>query len=92
MNTMLDFVKEQLPEGAVLEKVKELYDKYRTAPAPVREKKDLLVLSGNGMRRNRHLQRMAGQVFGMETRLSRREEEAACGAALAGILTWEEQR
>ena len=29
MNTMLDFVKEQLPGGAVLEKVKELSDKYR---------------------------------------------------------------
>ena len=79
--------------GGVLEgMVSELYDKYRTAAAPVREKKDLLVLSGNGMRRNRHLQRMAGRVFGMETRLSRREEEAACGAALAGILAWEEQR
>ena len=87
-----NFTPEMLLGGVLEGMVSELYDKYRTAAAPVREKKDLLVLSGNGMRRNRHLQRMAGRVFGMETRLSRREEEAACGAALAGILAWEEQR
>lgn len=41
-----------------------------------------MIGSGNGLRKNPHLQRVFGQVFGCRLLLSENEEEAACGAAL----------
>ena len=38
------------------------------------------------------MERLLNQVNAELFDMSRREEEAACGAALAGILAWEEQR
>ena len=36
------------------------------------------------MRRNRHLQAITAEKFGMELELSSLTEEASCGAAIAG--------
>ena len=47
-------------------------------------RKSAIVASGNGMRKNRHLQRITAEKFGMELELSALTEEAACGAAIAG--------
>ena len=41
-----------------------------------------LVGSGNAMRRNSRLQRMAGEMFGLPFTMSEYVEEAAIGAAL----------
>ena len=45
----------------------------------------MIVASGNGMRKNEDLQRIASEKFQMTLRLADRTEEAACGAALAGL-------
>ncbi len=44
-------------------------------------KPEAMIGSGNGLRRNRHLQRAFERVFSCPMTLSRCEEEAACGAA-----------
>ncbi len=58
----------------------ELYDRYLAMGL----KKSSIVASGNGMRRNRHLQAITAEKFGMELELSSLTEEASCGAAIAG--------
>ena len=42
----------------------------------------ILVGSGNGMRKNALMQRLAGEMFGMKVEIPAFTEEAACGAAL----------
>lgn len=42
---------------------------------------EMLILSGNGFRKNRHLSRIAEKKFGMKAVLAECCEEAACGAA-----------
>ena len=44
-----------------------------------------IIASGNGMRLNPALQRITETCFGMGLALSDRTEEAACGAAIAGL-------
>ena len=53
-----------------------------------------IIASGNGLRRNPALQQIAAEKFRMEVRLSPNTEEAACGAAMAGLvavgrMSWE---
>ena len=53
-----------------------------------------IIASGNGMRRNPALQRIMAEKFRMEVQLSPNTEEAACGAAMAGLaavggMSWE---
>ena len=45
----------------------------------------ILVGSGNGMRKNPLMQRLAGEMFGMTVELPAFTEEAACGAALCAM-------
>ena len=63
----------------------ELLGLYRTMAAGLNVSRSKIVASGNGMRRNEALQRITSEAFGMELRLSAHTEEAACGAALAGL-------
>ncbi len=50
------------------------------------EKTDTIVCSGNGIRKNKALQRVASEVFGAEIKIPRYEEEAAYGAALTSLV------
>lgn len=43
---------------------------------------DFIVGSGNALRRNKSMQRIAKKIFGIEVRLSDNGEEAARGAAI----------
>ncbi len=45
-----------------------------------------MIASGNGFRRNRHLQNIFSRKFSMTLQLAAQEEEAACGAARAGMI------
>lgn len=45
-----------------------------------------IVCSGNGIRKNKALQKVASEVFGAEIKIPRYEEEAAYGAALASLV------
>lgn len=60
------------------EELFQLYQSYRAAGG----NSPVLIGSGNGLRKNRHLQQCICQKFGMPLTLSRCEEEAATGAAL----------
>ena len=45
-----------------------------------------IVCSGNGIRKNKALQKIASEVFGAEIKIPRYEEEAAYGAALTSLV------
>lgn len=49
-------------------------------------KPDTIVCSGNGIRKNKALQKIASEVFGAEIKIPRYEEEAAYGAALTSLV------
>lgn len=59
----------------------ELYGMYRGFLDAGGKKPTQMIGSGNGLRKNRHLQRAFERVFSCPMELSRYEEEAACGAA-----------
>ena len=59
----------------------ELYGMYRGYLDAGGRKPSMMVGSGNGLRKNRHLQKAFEHVFSCPMTLSRFEEEAACGAA-----------
>ena len=50
------------------------------------EKAETIVCSGNGIRKNKALQRVASEVFDAEIKIPRYEEEAAYGAALSSLV------
>ncbi|MDD5863841.1 MAG: FGGY family carbohydrate kinase [Firmicutes bacterium] len=60
----------------------ELYDLYRGYLEKGGKAPEMLIGSGNGLRKNPHLCRTFARVFGCPLTLSPCEEEAACGAAL----------
>lgn len=65
----------------------ELYERYQTMLGGKQSTHTRMIGSGNGIRKNVHLQKIAAEKFGMELELSRCTEEAACGAAIAAFTT-----
>ena len=65
--------------------VGELHGFYRTMTELTGRKAGVLVGSGNGMRKNPLMQKIAGEVFGLNVELPVYTEEAACGAALCAM-------
>lgn len=63
----------------------ELYGFYEEITRFTGRQAKILVGSGNGMRKNALMQRLAGEVFGMRVELPEFMEEAACGAALCAM-------
>lgn len=73
--------------GGVLEGMaEELYKMYRKIEKGLAGPKTRMVASGNGIRKNRHLQEVMSEKFGMSLELAKREEEAAYGAAVSGLI------
>ncbi len=68
--------------GVLYGMVEELYGMYRA----MGEKRNGIVGSGNGVRKNKALIRIAEQVFGGRLRVPLYTEEAACGAALFALV------
>lgn len=64
----------------------ELFARYQAMEGSLSHHKDLLVASGNGLRRNKGLQRIMREKFSMKMILAKYEEEAAYGAAKAAAL------
>lgn len=60
----------------------ELYDMYTGIDDKLLTGKTVMVASGNGIRKNRHLQHIMEEKFGMKLQLAENKEEAAFGAAL----------
>ena len=64
----------------------ELYQMYRKMEKGIAGEKKTMIASGNGLRRNRHLQEIMAERFSMRLELAEQKEEAAYGAALAGMI------
>lgn len=76
-----NFTPENLVYGVLRGMVQELYGMYEQIVKAGCDRADILVASGNGLRKNRVLQEISSEMFGAELVLSQYEEEAACGAA-----------
>jgi len=90
-----NFTPQGLARGVLEGMARELLERYRTMERGLGVKRSHIVASGNGMRRNPALQRIAGEMFGMTLSLSPNTEEAASGAATAGaaaigLVKWED--
>jgi sedoheptulokinase len=74
------------PENLVLSfqdgMARELYDLYRLFPEPLKERVQMLVCSGNGVRKNKALQQFLEKYFKHPVHIPVYEEEASYGAAL----------
>ncbi|MDO4338200.1 MAG: FGGY family carbohydrate kinase [Eubacteriales bacterium] len=61
--------------------LQELYEQYQTMSRLTGKKAAYLVGSGNGLRRNPIMQKLAEEIFGLPLGIPEYQEEAACGAA-----------
>lgn len=77
-----NFTPENLTCGVLEGMVAELLGMYRAMQAHCGR----LIASGNGVRRNPALQRIAQRMFGMPLRIPAHKEEAAFGAALYALI------
>lgn len=80
------FTPQALIYGVLDGMAQELYELYGRMEKGVRMPKGRIVASGNGIRRNRHLQEIVGKKFKMSLQMAEHEEEAAYGAALSGMI------
>lgn len=80
-----NFTPAELVRGVLNGMAQELLDHYYAMNPGLAVKHKRIIASGNGMRRNLYLQQIAAERFGMELALSTQPEEAACGAAMAGL-------
>ena len=71
--------------GVILGILGELHGMYEEMTRLTGRQAKILVGSGNGMRKNELMQRLAGEMFGMRVELPEFKEEAACGAALCAM-------
>lgn len=82
-----NFTPAALTYGFLNGMVRELYERYRVIESGLGIRRSAILASGNGMRRNSRLQKMTEEVFALPLTLSSETEEAACGAAIAGLIS-----
>lgn len=63
----------------------ELYSMYRQIDEDVIKNKEIMVVSGNGIRKNIYLQYIMEEKFGLKLQPAENKEEAAYGAAMTGM-------
>ena len=71
--------------GMILGILEELDGYYAKMQKMSEKKASVLVGSGNGIRRNPLMRRLAEELFGMPMRIPAFQEEAAAGAALSAL-------
>ena len=81
-----NFTPGALISGVLNGMAEELYKMYRKIEKGLSGSRSRMVASGNGIRKNRHLQEIMSEKFGMSLELAKREEEAAYGAAVSGMI------
>lgn len=81
-----NFTPVNLIVGTLQEIARELFNLYEKMYEIKQVKATTLVGSGNGIRRNKHLQRMFEELFNLKLRIPVYEEEAAYGAALFSLV------
>ena len=80
-----NFTPAALTRGVLEGMAQELLTLYEIMRKGLGVRRSRIIASGNGMRLNPALQKITSAKFGMDLTLSDRTEEAACGAALAGL-------
>ena len=81
-----NFTPGNLVNGVLCGMAEELWQLYRSIDTDQEGEEKQLLASGNGLRKNTRLQRIMSERFGMPLTVSDRTEEAACGAAAAGLV------
>ena len=81
-----NFTPGQFALGVLHGMIDELYAMYRSYLQAGLPAKTVMIGSGNGLRKNRHLQRIGSQTFGIALHMTDRTEEAAVGAAMFAAL------
>ncbi len=81
-----NFTPEAFVYGVLDGMADELYAMYHKIAKGIGDSRNTIIASGNGIRKNRHLQDIMGKKFGMSLQMAENEEEAACGAAFAGMI------
>lgn len=87
-----NFTPQALVYGVLEGMARELCDMYGLIRRGTGIRAENMVGSGNGLRKNPVLQEIFRRMFEAEFTLSACEEEAACGAALAGASAGQEER
>ncbi|MBQ8075602.1 MAG: hypothetical protein IJ237_06415 [Oscillospiraceae bacterium] len=80
-----NFTPANLIDGVLSGMAEELYQYYSSIQKETGLERSRLLASGNGLRKNVFLQQKMSERFGMPLTVSEQIEEAACGAALAGL-------
>lgn len=83
---MQNFTPAELVYGVLYGMAEELHEMYMDIEKTTGKKVQKIIASGNGLRKNPGLQKIVGECFGMQLKMSSQEEEAACGAAMAGLI------
>jgi len=65
----------------------ELYEMYESGISVSEERPCTLIASGNGIRKNKTLQRIVSEYFGMEIKIPKHKEEAAYGSAIFSLTS-----
>ena len=73
--------------GVMTGMAEELYEMYETGISGCEERPGLLIASGNGIRKNKTLQRIMSEFFGMEIKIPKHKEEAAYGSAIFSLTS-----
>lgn len=81
-----NFTPEALIYGVLDGMAQELYQMYGKIQKGLAISRSCMIASGNGIRKNAHLQKIMSEKFGMSLQLAEREEEAAYGAAVSGMI------
>lgn len=80
-----NFTPQAFIRGVLEGMANELYQMYANVDESVKTNKNIMVASGNGIRKNIHLQKIMEETFGMKIIIAQNQEEAASGAALTGV-------
>ena len=81
-----NFTPDALIAGVLDGMAQELYKMYGKIEKGLSGSRSRMIASGNGIRKNRHLQQIMSETFGMSLELASREEEAAYGASVSGMI------
>ncbi len=65
----------------------ELYEMYEKGVSVCEERPCMLIASGNGIRKNKALQRIVSGYFGMDIKIPKHKEEAAYGSAIFSLTS-----
>lgn len=85
-----NFTPAALIQGVLEGMAEELYEMYVSIENTIHIPKIKIIASGNGIRKNVFLQEIVSRRFARELYLAEQKEEAACGAAKAGLMAVKE--